>query len=69
MFHRMNSPTLYSNKHKPLLSRRKQAHAMFLQGENLDAVMTQLDLKRATAHYYLYEARQMAAEMKDELLK
>jgi len=42
---------------------------MFLQGENLDAVMTQLDLKRATAHYYLYEARQMAAEMKDELLK
>jgi hypothetical protein len=61
----MNSPTLHSNKHKPLISRRKQAHAMFLRGKNLNEVMAALGLARKTAHCYLWEARYQAAQTRE----
>jgi hypothetical protein len=59
-------PDIYNKN--PINSRRKRAHAMFLEGKNVDEVCEALGLKRSTASVYLFEARHIAAEKRDELL-
>ena len=55
------SPNIF-NKNQGI-SYRKQAHALFLAGKNLNEVLALLpELKRTTANGYLYEARQIASD-------
>lgn len=56
---------------RPKISRRQQAHALFLAGSTLDEVIAKTGLKRATAGMYLWEARFIFAKRikNDDMLK
>ena len=51
-------PNIFNKKQG--ISKRQRAHAMFLDGKNVDEVAQTLDLKMDTTRSYLWEARYIA---------
>ena len=51
------------------ISKRQQAHTLFLAGKNLNEVCAALNLKRSTASSYLYEARCIAKDEPHRVVK
>jgi hypothetical protein len=59
---------IYSKRVYGKPSKRQQAHAMFLDGKDMEYVIKELQLKRNTASVYLFEARCILAKAQSDKL-